>query len=84
MQWVWIFLNTHLNEEFSQGIIYIVRTQDFPGSIINYPLIRRRTSACQGVRNIAFCEKNCVDTMWMIATNDTKFLLVNWKYLKYK
>ena len=35
-------------------IIYLVRSQSFPN--ISYPLIRTRTCAYQGVRNVSFSE----------------------------
>ena len=54
MQRVSLFLNAHLDETFSKGIIHIVCTQDFWWVSINYPVIRRRTSACKEVRDVAF------------------------------
>ena len=36
------------------GIIYLVRTQNFSKNNISYPLIRKRTRAYQGVRNVSF------------------------------
>ena len=38
------------------GIIYLVRTQNFPKSNISNPLIRTRTYAYQRVRNVSFSE----------------------------
>ena len=39
------------------GIIHLVRFQTFPKSNISYPLIRTRTRAYQGVRNVGFSKK---------------------------
>ena len=41
-------------KSFTQkGIIHLVRMQNFPEDYISYPLIRTRTCAYQGVRNVS-------------------------------
>ena len=42
---------------FIQGIIHLVRTQNFRKTDISYPLIRTRTCAHQGVKNVDCSEK---------------------------
>ena len=39
-----------------QGIMHLVRMQNFPKTIISHPLIRTHTCAYQGVRNVSFLE----------------------------
>ena len=57
MQWVWLFLNAHLNEVFSKGLIHLVRTQDFLGGSINFPrYIDVRLHASE-IKNVAFQEE---------------------------
>ena len=43
-----------LQQQLTQGIIHLVRTQNFPKNIISYPLIRTRTCVHQWVRNVSF------------------------------
>ena len=52
------FLNhlkySYFNFPFFFRIIHLVRTQMFRKTNISYPLVRTRTCAYQGVRNISF------------------------------
>ena len=59
MSLIFFKYTSQLTEVFSNGIIYVVRTQDFPEVSVNYPLIGGRAFACQGVRNTAFWEELC-------------------------
>ena len=43
-------------------IIHLVSTQNFPKTIISYPVIRTHTCAHQGVRNVSFSE----NFMWLL------------------
>ena len=43
-----------LQQQLTQGIIHLVRTQNFPKNIISYPLIRTRKCVHQWVRNVSF------------------------------
>ena len=45
-----------MREDLLQAIIHLLRTQKFPKTKISYPLIRRRTYAYQGVRNVSSSE----------------------------
>ena len=62
-----IKLPQHFLGEINLGIIYLVRSQNFPKNSYFLPLIHTRANTYQGVKNVSFSETFFVLTIGMIA-----------------